>query len=71
MQSETSINKDPIDISGDGGVMKIMIKEGQFDECPLKDQEVDISYIGTLEDGKEIAREDKPQYPFQMILGMF
>ncbi len=49
METEKNIaHSAPIDCSGDGGVMKVIIPEGFGDEFPLKDQEVDITYVGTF-----------------------
>lgn len=57
-----------IDLSGDGGVLKEIINEGQGDEYPLNGCKVTLHYTGKLVDGtvfdSSVGRE-----PFEFDLG--
>lgn len=57
-----------IDLSGDGGVLKEILREGQGTETPHAGCTVSLHYTGRLVDGTEfdssVARE-----PFEFPLG--
>lgn len=53
----------------DGKVTKVILKEGAGDAMPTDDQEVDVTYIGTLEDGTEFDRGTDLENPFQFFIG--
>jgi len=53
----------------DGKVSKVILEEGQGEETPQEDQEVDVTYIGTLENGEEFDRNDNVDEPFQFFIG--
>ena len=59
----------PIDITGDGGVMKEIMQEGVGEESPVEEQEVDLNYIGTFLDGTEFVREESHDEPIQVFIG--
>lgn len=53
-------------ITNDGGVVKKVLVEGSGD-CPKNGSKVNVSYIGTFEDGKEFDRSKSGGFNF--ILG--
>lgn len=57
-----------IDLSGDGGVLKEILNEGQGEEYPLNGCKVSLHYTGKLVDGtvfdSSVGRE-----PFEFDLG--
>lgn len=65
MSSET--NK--IDISGDGGVLKEILKEGTGDETPHNGCKVSLHYTGRLVDGTEFDSSVGRDEPFEFELG--
>lgn len=70
MQEENKPIGPPVDVTGDGGVMKEIIQEGISEDFAQLEQEVDITFIGTLEDGTEFVKEDNVDEPFQIFLGI-
>lgn len=57
------------DITGDGGVIKEIIKAGEGDEKPRKGMEVTVHYVGTLLDGTKFdSSRDRGDY-FKFKLG--
>lgn len=65
MSSET--NK--LDISGDGGVLKEILKEGTGDETPNNGCKVSLHYTGRLVDGTEFDSSVGRNEPFEFELG--
>lgn len=65
MASET--NK--LDISGDGGVLKEILKEGTGDETPNNGCKVSLHYTGRLVDGTEFDSSVGRNEPFEFELG--
>lgn len=65
MSSET--NK--LDISGDGGVLKEILKEGTGDETPNNGCRVSLHYTGRLVDGTEFDSSVGRNEPFEFELG--
>eukprot|EP00127_Corallochytrium_limacisporum_P002449 Clim_evm6s128 gene=Clim_evmTU6s128 len=58
------------DLSGDGGVIKILTRLGIGDETPEKGDEVHAHYRGTLEDGTEFdASRNRGEEPFKFRVG--
>jgi len=68
MSSETK-EKMEIDISGDGGVTKVVLQEGEGD-YPQAGDEIKAHYVGTLaSDGSEFDSSRKRGQPFKFVLG--
>jgi FKBP-type peptidyl-prolyl cis-trans isomerase len=65
----TTEQQTPINCTEDGKVTKIILKEGEGAATPTDDQEVDVTYIGTLEDGTEFDRGTDLENPFQFFVG--
>ena len=60
-----------MDLSGDGGVLKEIIKEGEGDLLPQKSDDVSVHYTGTLEkDGSKFDSSVDRQSPFSFKLGL-
>ena len=57
-----------VDISGDGGILKKIVTEGEGD-CPSPDFEVEAHYTGTLDDGTEFDSSRKRGKPFKFTIG--
>lgn len=60
--------EDLIDISGDGGLLKRIIREGTG-ECPQTGDEVTAHYTGTLLDGTKFDSSRDKQKPFKFTVG--
>jgi len=58
-----------IDVSGDGGVLKKVLKEGSG-EVPFNGAEVKAHYTGTLEDGTKFDSSRDRDSPFTFELGL-
>lgn len=58
-----------IDVSGDGGVMKVIKKEGSGTEFPAEGSTVYVHYVGTLLDGQEFDSSRTRGKPFDFVLG--
>ena len=59
-----------VDISGDGGIIKKIIKEGEGDQAPpQKGQEVTVNYEGRLEDGTVFDRSMDHGEPLKVRIG--
>ncbi len=62
---------DKVDLSGDGGVLKEIIKEGEGDSMPQKADDVHVHYTGTLEkDGSKFDSSLDRHSPFTFKLGL-
>ena len=60
-----------VDLSGDGGVLKEIIKEGEGDSMPQKADDVNVHYTGTLEkDGSKFDSSLDRHSPFTFKLGL-
>lgn len=59
---------DLIDISGDGGLLKRIIREGAGG-CPQTGDEVTAHYTGTLLDGTKFDSSRDKQKPFKFTVG--
>jgi hypothetical protein len=60
-----------VDLSGDGGVLKEIIREGEGDVYPQKSDDVSVHYTGTLEtDGSKFDSSLDRQSPFSFKLGL-
>eukprot|EP01124_Arcella_intermedia_P011256 TRINITY_DN17673_c0_g1_i1.p1 TRINITY_DN17673_c0_g1~~TRINITY_DN17673_c0_g1_i1.p1 ORF type:complete len:390 (-),score=98.52 TRINITY_DN17673_c0_g1_i1:61-1230(-) len=57
------------DLTGDGGVLKEIIKEGEGDYSPIKGAEVTVHYVGTLLDGSTFDSSRERDKPFKFKLG--
>ena len=65
-------NEDPgaiIDVSGDGGVTKVIKKEGSGTDTPCEGSTVYVHYVGTLLDGQEFDSSRERGKPFDFVLG--
>jgi hypothetical protein len=61
-----------VDITGDGGILKKVLTEGEGDVCPTSGVEVDVHYVGTLHDGGEkfdSSRDRDDTFKFQIGKG--
>jgi len=58
-----------LDITGDGGIIKKMIKAGESGEMPSKGQEVTVNYEGRLEDGSVFDRSADHGEPLKIRIG--
>jgi len=60
---------EPKDLSGDGGVMKRIVKKGSGYKKPSKGAEVSVHYVGTLEStGEEFDSSRGRGEPFKFVL---
>ena len=57
-----------IDVSGDGGILKTIIKEGYSDEQPQSEDKVEVHYVGTLLDGTKFdaSRDRNETFKFDI-----
>ena len=67
-QRPSKSNKDEIDICGDGGVMKTILKEGEGDLAPLGCT-AKVHYRGTLTDGTVFDTSRTRGQPFKFNVG--
>jgi len=58
------------DISGDGGILKTIIKEGEGWEKPEKGSDVKVHYVGTLLDGTTFDSSRTSGKEFEFVLGV-
>lgn len=58
-----------LDLSGDGGVLKEIIKEGSGNETPSNGCTVSLHYTGRLVDGTEFDSSVGRNEPFELELG--
>jgi FK506-binding protein 4/5 len=59
-----------VDVTGDGGLMKEVLVEGEGDEMPQKNDDVCVHYVGTLqEDGSKFDSSRDRNTPFTFKLG--
>mmetsp|Transcript_6642 Transcript_6642/g.9199 ORF Transcript_6642/g.9199 Transcript_6642/m.9199 type:complete len:230 (-) Transcript_6642:351-1040(-) len=58
------------DITGDGGVLKYLIRTGTGDQHGASGDKVSVHYVGTLKDsGEEFDSSRKTNYPYKFVLG--
>lgn len=61
MAEETmQVDENQIDLSGDGGVLKKILKEGTSDEMPSTGCKVSVNYVGSFPDGKKFDWSNAP-----------
>lgn len=58
-----------LDLSGDGGVLKEILKEGTGNETPNSGCKVSLHYTGRLVDGTEFDSSVGRNEPFEFELG--
>lgn len=63
------IDDDQIDLSGDGGVLKKILRESTVDEQPTSGCKVSLHYTGTLLDGTKFDSSVDRNEPFEFELG--
>lgn len=68
-QENKIIDADQIDLSGDGGVLKKILKESTIDEQPTSGCKVSLHYTGTLLDGTKFDSSVDRNEPFEFELG--
>lgn len=66
--TEPSVTEE-LDLSGDGGVKKKILKEGVGEELPSKGCRVSLHYTGTLLDGTQFDSSVERGVPFEFELG--
>ena len=65
----SELSSDFVDVSGDGGILKKITREGRGDETPQPGNEVRAHYTGTLEDGTEFDSSVKRGKEFKFTIG--
>lgn len=60
---------DKLDISGDGGVLKELLKAGIGEETPSNGCRISLHYTGKLLDGTVFDSSHKRGEPFEFTLG--
>lgn len=63
------VDADQIDLSGDGSVLKKILKKGVSDEQPTTGCKVLLHYTGTLTNGKKFDSSIDRDEPFEFELG--
>lgn len=58
-----------IQLLEDGGVTKVILEAPTGEESPIDGQEVDVTYLGTLENGEEFDKNVDEDDPFQFFVG--
>lgn len=58
-----------IDLSGDGGVLKKVVQEGEGDATPMDGCKVSLHYTGKLTNGEQFDSSLTRQEPFEFVLG--
>jgi len=64
-----STSSTSVDISGDGGVLKTILRNGSGDELPTKGSRVEVHYVGTLTNGDKFDSSRDRDSPFTFTLG--
>lgn len=64
------VKQEPIQLTEDGKVSKIIIKEGTGDEYPTEGCKCEVHYVGKLEDGKVFDSSRDRKETFKFTLGM-
>nr|BAN65519.1 peptidylprolyl isomerase, putative [Babesia bovis] len=60
---------EPIDLTGDAGVVKTILTEAKYDEKPENGHEVEVHYTGKLDTGAVFDSSHKRNATFKFILG--
>lgn len=68
-QQNKVVDADHIDLSGDGGVLKKILKAATTDEQPSAGCKVSLHYTGTLLDGTKFDSSVERNEPFEFELG--
>ncbi len=68
-ESENVCNGIDVTESQDGGVIKVIKREGSGDETPNEGATVYVHYVGTLEDGTQFDSSRDRGKPFDFPLG--
>lgn len=66
---ETKPEFEVMDLSGDGGVLKQILSEGEGEELPPNGYKVSVHYTGTLLDGTKFDSSVDRNQPFDFTLG--
>lgn len=67
--SETVMEQEPVDVCGDGGVMKVIVKEGEGTDKPSQGTHCKVHYVGTLLDGTKFDSSRDRGQPFEFDIG--
>ncbi len=60
---------DVIHLTKDGGIIKKIMKKGEDEQCPEKNQEVTVNYEGRLEDGSIFDSSYTRDEPLKFVIG--
>ena len=58
-----------VDVTGDGGIIKRVYREGEGEETPTTGDKVEAHYTGTLESGEKFDSSRDRGKPFEFNIG--